>query len=98
MMKVVAMVRTATIAAFGAVASLTLGGCEATKSVEYYVEHEGEARAQIDDCNLNAAAGENCSHAMTAIRQIEEQRFRDNQAKTKKAIEDGSLWPTIKGQ
>ncbi|GMN04474.1 hypothetical protein MTsPCn3_32050 [Erythrobacter sp. MTPC3] len=76
--------------AVGLLAASLLAGCEQTRSVDYYLEHEPEARRQVDDCRVNAAAGANCSNAMAAIREIEKRKFEETRRKTLEEAETGS--------
>ena len=82
-----------------AFAALPLAACgEAEKSVEYYKQHLDEAREKSARCQSNGDAGVNCGNASVAIQRAAREAFDRDRARTKKNIEDGSIFPTWNGK
>lgn len=82
-----------------AIMTLSLASCgEGDKSVEYYMQHEGEARDQSVRCHANGDAGENCGNAAVALQRLGREKFERERAETRKAAETGSWRPTWNGK
>lgn len=82
-----------------ALITLPLASCgEGAKSVEYYMQHEGEAREQAARCRTNGDAGENCGNAAVALQRLAHAKFERERAQTREAAETGSWRPTWNGK
>ena len=82
-----------------AMLALTLASCgEGDKSVDYYMQHESEAREQSARCHANGDAGENFGNAAAALQRLAREKFEREREETRKAAETGSWQPTWNGK
>lgn len=82
-----------------AMLALPLASCgEGDKSVDYYMQHESEAREQAARCHANGDAGENCGNAAVALQRLGREKFERERAQTREAAETGSWRPTWNGK
>lgn len=82
-----------------ALMALPLASCgEGIKSVEYYMQHESEAREQAARCRANGDAGENCGNAAVAIQRLARIKFDRDREQTRRDAETGSWRPTWNGK
>lgn len=82
-----------------AIVALPLASCgEADKSVEYYMQHDSEAREKAARCHANGDAGENCGNAAVALQRLAREKFDRDNEQTREEAETRSWRPTWNGQ